>query len=124
MTTPDDPFSFFQKMWSNHNLPLNVEQMDKKIQDLRMVENWLQLNLQMVQTTIASFETQKNFMQSAQGMFNTIATPPNTQATPLPQLWQQMQEQFMQQSNQWLKAHQEKENTANTEKTAKPSSKT
>jgi hypothetical protein len=39
---------------------LDVEELDKRIADLRAVEQWLNLNLSMLRTTVQSLEVQRN----------------------------------------------------------------
>ncbi|MBN8451772.1 PhaM family polyhydroxyalkanoate granule multifunctional regulatory protein [Accumulibacter sp.] len=61
-----DPLSFARKMWGSMgvSLPgmvtptLNVEDIEKKIRDLKAVENWLKMNLSMLQMTIQGLEMQ------------------------------------------------------------------
>lgn len=54
--------------------PLSVEDLDRRISDLRAVENWLRMNLSMLSSTIQGLEVQratiatlKTFMSSAPG---------------------------------------------------------
>ena len=61
-----DPLSFARKMWGGMgvSLPgmvtpsLNIEDIEKKIRDLKAVENWLKMNLSMLQMTIQGLEMQ------------------------------------------------------------------
>ncbi len=70
-----DPFEFFRRFWTpagaqgNAQMPgfppgmvfptVNVEDIDKRLGELRSVEGWLALNLEMVRATIQGFEAQK-----------------------------------------------------------------
>lgn len=62
----NDPLSFVRRMWGSmgFSLPnlvaptLDVEEIEKKIQDLKAVESWLKMNLSMLQMTIQGLEMQ------------------------------------------------------------------
>jgi len=68
---PSDPFEFFRKLWSplgpavpgftpSMMFPTaNVEELDKRIGELRSVEGWLSLNLEAVRTMVQGLEAQK-----------------------------------------------------------------
>ncbi|HEV8519371.1 MAG TPA: PhaM family polyhydroxyalkanoate granule multifunctional regulatory protein, partial [Burkholderiales bacterium] len=57
---PKDWFDFMQKMWNPISYPLpgmitptvNIEEIDKKIGELKSVETWLTMNTGFVQMTI------------------------------------------------------------------------
>lgn len=61
-----DPLGFAKKMWGGmgFSLPnmvtptLDVEEIEKKVRDLRAVESWLKMNLSMLQMTIQGLEMQ------------------------------------------------------------------
>ncbi len=61
-----DPLGFARRMWGNMGLSLpgmvtptfNVEEIEQKIKDLKAVENWLKMNLSMLQMTIQGLEMQ------------------------------------------------------------------
>ena len=61
-----DPMSFAKKMFGNmgFSLPgmvtptLDVEEIEKKVKDLKAVESWLKMNLSMLQMTIQGLEMQ------------------------------------------------------------------
>ncbi len=69
---PKDMFEFMQKMWNPLNFPLpgmltptvNVEEIEKKINDLKAVEIWLTMNVGFVQMTIKTLELQKSALES------------------------------------------------------------
>lgn len=62
-----DPLEFVRGMWSNmgFNLPgmvtptLDVDELDKRIADMRAVEGWLKMNLNMLQMTIQGLDMQR-----------------------------------------------------------------
>jgi hypothetical protein len=61
-----DPLSFAKKMWGGmgFSLPnmvtptLDVDEIEKKVKDLKAVESWLKMNLSMLQMTIQGLEMQ------------------------------------------------------------------
>ena len=64
----------FQKMWNPMSFPIpgmftpamTVEEVEKKIAELRSVENWLKMNLGFLQMTIKTLEMQKSALQAIQ----------------------------------------------------------
>src|SRR5574343_1962003 len=73
-----NPLNFLQGMWNQmgFQLPgmvtptLDEGELDKQIKDLKSVENWLRMNLSMLQMTIQNLEMQK----SALGTFRTMSS--------------------------------------------------
>ncbi|MQR00252.1 PhaM family polyhydroxyalkanoate granule multifunctional regulatory protein [Glaciimonas soli] len=65
---------FIKKMWSNMGVPgmvvptLSVEEINKKITDLKAVEGWLSMNLNMLRTTIQALEVQNATLSALQAM--------------------------------------------------------
>jgi hypothetical protein len=65
-TNPTDPKDFLHKMWGNLGIPvpgmvvptLDVNELEKKIADLKAVEGWLKMNLNMLQLHIQGLEMQ------------------------------------------------------------------
>ena len=75
MTTPELPkdfMEFMQKMWNPMSFPVpgmfmptaNVEDIDKKIAELKGVENWLTMNIGFIQMTVKTLEMQKAALAS------------------------------------------------------------
>ncbi|MGE0557847.1 MAG: PhaM family polyhydroxyalkanoate granule multifunctional regulatory protein [Burkholderiales bacterium] len=72
--TPKDFFEFMQKMWNPMGFPIpgmiaptmNVEDLDKKIAELKAVETWLTMNTGFVQMTIKTLEMQRAGIESLQ----------------------------------------------------------
>jgi hypothetical protein len=64
---PKDMFEFMQKMWNPMAFPIpgrltptvDVKEIEKKIVELKSVENWLTMNVGFVQMTIKTLEMQK-----------------------------------------------------------------
>ena len=69
---PKEWFDFMQKMWNPLSFPLpgmitptvNIEEIEKKIGELRSVETWLTMNTGFVQMTIKTLEMQKAALAS------------------------------------------------------------
>jgi hypothetical protein len=69
---PKDWFEFMQRMWNPMSFPLpgmitptvNIDEIDKKIGELKSVETWLTMNTGFVQMTIKTLEMQKAALES------------------------------------------------------------
>jgi hypothetical protein len=69
---PKDLFEFMQKMWNPMQFPIpgmmtptaNVDEILSKIRELKSVENWLTMNVGLVQMTIKTLEMQKAALES------------------------------------------------------------
>jgi hypothetical protein len=69
-----DWFENFQKMWNPMNFPLpgmfqptmDVAEIDKKIAELKAVENWLRMNIGFLEMTVKTLEMQKSAMEALQ----------------------------------------------------------
>ena len=77
MTNPQDSNTdFIRQMWSNmgFGLPgmvtptLDVDEITKRIADLRAVEGWLKMNLSMLQMTIQGLEVQSAALSAVRAM--------------------------------------------------------
>lgn len=92
-SNPNDTMDLLRKMWGNMGIPipgmavptLDVGELEKRITDLKAVEGWLKMNLNMLQLHIQGLEMQcttlsamKNFGQSAEAATaNNPFTNPN-----------------------------------------------
>ena len=73
-TPPQDPFEMFRRLWGNLNVPLpgmamptlDPQEVEKRIADLRSIETWLNMNLNMVRFSIQGLEVQKAALQAMQ----------------------------------------------------------
>ncbi len=71
-----DPLNFMRNMWGSmgFNLPgmvtptFDVEELDKRIKDMKAVEGWLRMNLSMLQMTIQGLEMQRTTVSTVQTM--------------------------------------------------------
>lgn len=76
-----DPLEFMRNMWSKmgFGLPgmvtptLDVNELDRRISDMKTVENWLKMNLNSLQMAIQGFEMQRTTLATMQAM-SKIAT--------------------------------------------------
>lgn len=81
--TSKELWEFFQKMWNPASYPLpgvfaptmSVEEVDRKIAELKSVENWLKMNLNFLQMTIKTLEMQKAALQA---IHDTANKPPGS----------------------------------------------
>jgi len=78
---PPDPFEFFRSLWGPLSVPLpgmamptlDPQEIDKRISDLRSIEGWLNMNLNMVKFSIQGLELQRATLQA---MRNATEPPP------------------------------------------------
>ena len=67
MNQPPDPFEFLKSLWGPMGLPLpgplglglDRSEIDKRIAELKSVENWLNMNLNVLRTAVHALEMQK-----------------------------------------------------------------
>jgi hypothetical protein len=74
-----DPFEFLKRSWAGINsLPksitptFDIEELDKRITDMKAVENWLQLNLSMLQGTIKTMEIQRGTLATLKDLGQSL----------------------------------------------------
>jgi len=75
-TPVQDPFEFLKKLWAPMGLPmpgvvpplLDPKEIDKRITDLKSVENWLSMNLNVLRMTIQGLEMQRATLAAFQAM--------------------------------------------------------
>jgi hypothetical protein len=73
---PQDPFEMFRRLWGPLGVPvpgmsmptLDPQEIEKRVQELKSVEMWLSMNLNMLRTAIQALEMQKAGLQQMQGM--------------------------------------------------------
>ena len=78
--SPQNPFEMFQRLWGPLGVPvpgmtmptLDPKEIDKRVQELKSVEMWLSMNLNMLRTAIQGLEMQKAGLQQVQGMQQAI----------------------------------------------------
>ena len=75
---PPDPFEMFRRLWGPLGVPvpgmamptLDPQEVEKRITDLRSVEAWLNMNLNMVKFSIQGLEMQKAALQAMRSASN------------------------------------------------------
>jgi len=93
MNQPPDPFEFLKNLWGPMGLPLAgvmaptliPDELERRIAELRSVENWLNMNLNVLRMTIQGLEMQKAglaAMQSATGSAAPGASDPGGREDP------------------------------------------
>lgn len=76
MTQPagPDPFEFLKLLWGPMGLPgmvtptLDVSEIDKRIAELKSVETWLSMNLNLLKMTIQGMEVQRATLSAMRAM--------------------------------------------------------
>ncbi|WP_412478165.1 PhaM family polyhydroxyalkanoate granule multifunctional regulatory protein [Azonexus sp. IMCC34839] len=71
-----DPLNFMRNIWGNMGFSLpgmvaptfDLDELDKRIKDLKAVEGWLRMNLSMLQMTIQGLEMQRSTVGAVQAM--------------------------------------------------------
>ena len=71
-----DPLNFMRNMWGNMGFSLpgmvaptfDIDELDKRIKDMKAVEGWLRMNLSMLQMTIQGLEMQRTTVSAVQTM--------------------------------------------------------
>lgn len=79
-----DPLDFVKNLWGSMSVPgmgplssmapaMSVEDLDKKIADLKAVESWLNVNMSMLRGTIQTLEVQRGTMVTLKSMSAAMA---------------------------------------------------
>ena len=76
--TPQDPFEMFRRLWGPLGVPvpgmamptMDPKEIDKRVQELKAVEIWLSMNLNMLRTAIQGLEMQKAGLSAMQQAMN------------------------------------------------------
>lgn len=72
----NDPLNFMRNLWGNMGFSLpgmvaptfDVDELDKRIKDMKAVEGWLRMNLSMLQMTIQGLEMQRTTVGTVHAM--------------------------------------------------------
>lgn len=89
MSNEQDPLEFIKNMWGNmgFTLPgmvtptLDVDELDKRIVELKTVEGWLKTNIGLLQMTIHGLEMQRATLAAVKAMSQS-ASGPDANANP------------------------------------------
>jgi hypothetical protein len=83
MSQPPDPFEFLKSLWAPMGLPmaalaptLKVDEIERRIAELKSVENWLNMNLAALRMTIQGLEMQRATVAAMQGTAGAQAGAP------------------------------------------------
>lgn len=82
MAQTPDPFEFVKNLWGTMGIPLaglmappiNLNEIDRRIAELKSVESWLNMNLNVLRMTIQGLEMQKSGFAAMQGTGGTGQT--------------------------------------------------
>jgi hypothetical protein len=146
-----DPLNFMRNLWGNMGFTLpgmvaptfDVDELDKRIKDMKAVEGWLRMNLSMLQMTIQGLEMQRTTVSTVQAMGQMASnaaksmSPEATEAVPAPaaetsafseaamwpwQMMQQMREQMQQSAEAAVQAASQEKPASKPTRKAKSSS--
>lgn len=112
---PFNPFEFLTTPWGNLPLgspingqgfnPTDIRELDKRIAELKAVEQWLSLNLSLLKTTIQGLEVQRGTLAALQSFTESMSSQgkPGVEAAAqgfgteqAAMWWDTMQKQFSQ----------------------------
>jgi hypothetical protein len=96
---PQDPFEIFRRLWGPLGLPvpgmavptLDPKEVEKRIAELRSIESWLQVNLNMVQFAVQGLEMQRAALL-AMGAGSGVPPAANAAASGMMWPWAVMQQ--------------------------------
>jgi hypothetical protein len=80
----NDTLDFVKNLWGSMSVPgltvptLSVEELDKKINDLKAVESWLNLNMSMLRGSIQAMEVQRDTIATLKSVGASLASAVNT----------------------------------------------
>jgi len=90
--TPQDPFEMFRRLWGPLGVPvpgmamptMDPQEIDKRVQELKSVEMWLSMNLNMLRTAIQGLEMKAGLsaMQQAMSMGMNAGMPQDKDKKP------------------------------------------
>ncbi len=80
---PQDPFEMFRRLWGPLGVPvpgltmptLDPQEVEKRIQELKSVETWLAMNLNMLRMAIQGLEMQKASLQMMKAATDAATRP-------------------------------------------------
>ena len=81
---PQDPFEMFRRLWGPLGVPIpgmtvptfDPQEVEKRIAELRSVEQWLNMNLNMLRLSINGLEMQRAALQA----MKSASEPPKNQS--------------------------------------------
>jgi hypothetical protein len=105
-TLPQDPFEMFRRLWGPLGVPvpgmamptMDPKEVEKRIADLKSVEGWLAMNLNMVRFAIQGLEMQRSALEAMKSgtsdtkLAELAAASANTAANTMLWPWAMMQQ--------------------------------
>jgi hypothetical protein len=81
---PQDPFEMFRRLWGPLGVPvpgltmptLDPKELEKRIQELKTVEGWLSMNLNMLRLAVQGLEMQKASLEMMKAATEVATRPP------------------------------------------------
>ncbi|MFZ6864306.1 PhaM family polyhydroxyalkanoate granule multifunctional regulatory protein [Undibacterium sp. Ji67W] len=79
LNSMSDPLGFIKNLWGSMNIPgmvappMSLDELDKKIKDLKTVESWLNVNMNMLRGTIQALEVQRATIAALQSLGESFA---------------------------------------------------
>jgi len=82
--TPPDPFEIFRRLWGPLGVPvpgmamptLDPNEIERRIQELKSVEGWLNMNLNVLRMAIQGLEMQKAGLEGINAAMQQAMKPP------------------------------------------------
>lgn len=92
---PQDPFEMFRRLWGPLGVPvpgmamptLDPKEVERRIAELKSVEGWLTMNLNMLRMAIQGLEMQKAALQAMGAGAQPAKDAPASASEPNPMLW-------------------------------------
>ena len=90
MNSMSDPLGFIKNLWGSMNIPgmvappMSLDELDKKIKDLKTVESWLSVNMNMLRGTIQALEVQRATIAALQSLSESFAQHAQSTTTQTP----------------------------------------
>jgi hypothetical protein len=86
-TPPPDPFEMFRRLWGPLGVPIpgmavptfDPQEVEKRIAELRSVEAWLNMNLNMLKLSIQGLELQRAALQAMKDVSSPKEDPKSGQ---------------------------------------------
>ena len=95
--TNPDPLEMLKSIWGSLGIPvsgmfmptLDEDEIEKKLRELRVVETWLQVNLQMLQAMVKNLELQKNTLANFKSGLGSAQSAMDAGTNPFanPMMW-------------------------------------
>ena len=93
--SPQDPFEMFRRLWGPLGIPLpgmtmptlDPAEIEKRIAELKAVEGWLSMNLNMLRMAIQGLEMQKAALEAMRATAQVGLGAASAGAQPNPMLW-------------------------------------